>query len=130
LILDKGVIREAWYTKNPETGGGFNGTVGAAPIGGMWQNIADSGDTPGFNSDGEYFITSGEKNRDNKSWWDVYGTYEYNVARKELTLRHNGIDGQTSSEIYTVEFTTADQVMKLTEADGVTITTFNKRDSL
>jgi hypothetical protein len=59
----------------------------------------------------------------------VYGSYEYNSARKELTLRHNGIDGQTSSDIYTVEFTTANQVMELTEKDG-TKTTFNKRDNL
>jgi hypothetical protein len=46
-----------------------------------------------------------------------------------IPVRHNGIDGQTASIIYTVEFTTADQVLKLTERDG-TITTFNKRDNL
>jgi hypothetical protein len=131
LIFEKGKAGTAWYTKNPETGGGFNGELASAPLGGMWQNVDDDDDTLGFNRDGEYFVTDVQKNREGKYWWSVIGTYEYKTVgdKKELTLRHNGIDGQLNAVIYTVEFATADQVLKLTETDG-TITTFNKRDSL
>jgi uncharacterized repeat protein (TIGR02543 family) len=134
LILEKGNDKEAWYTKNPETGGGFNGAPGPAPIGGMWQNIApgEEGDTMGFNKDGEYFVTDVQKNRDGRYWWSVVGTYEYNTDRKELTLWHNGMGEDFRRTIFTVEFTTANQVMKLTEQgerEGE-ISTFNKRDNL
>jgi uncharacterized repeat protein (TIGR02543 family) len=131
LIFEKGKAGATWYTKNPETGGGFNGDPASAPLGGMWQNINDADDTLGFNKDGEYFITDVQQNRDGKHWWSVIGTYEYKTVgdKKELTLRHNGIDGQLNAVIYTVEFATADQVLKLTETDGA-ITTFNKRDNL
>jgi hypothetical protein len=46
--------------------------------------------------------------------FNVAGTYEYRTVsgKKELTLRHNG---QTNPVIYTIKFTTADQVLKLTE---------------
>jgi hypothetical protein len=127
LTLNKDETDPGWYTKNPETGGGFNGDAGVAPIGGMWQS--DSGSTLGFNNAGEFFRPNGTKSRDNKVWWDVHGTYDYNSTRKELTLRRNGIvNGQILPEIYTaVTFKTADQVMDLTDSNG-TIITFNKRD--
>ncbi|MHB9292155.1 hypothetical protein Holit_01244 [Hollandina sp. SP2] len=128
LYLNKGQTGQKRYTKNPETGGGFNGALGPAPLGGMWQNTAET-EIFGFNNDGEYFETS-IKNRDGKYWWDVYGTYEYNAARNELILRSYGYAGETSgSTIYTVEFITANQVMNLTRPDGVTIR-YNKRDGL
>jgi uncharacterized repeat protein (TIGR02543 family) len=131
LILEKGKAGAGWYTKNPETGGGFNGDPGPAPLGGIWQNTAAGEEDDGisFNNDGEYFVTDTQKNRDGKFWWSVYGTYEYNATKKELILRHNGIGGDTDSKIYTVEFSSANQVMKFTESDG-TISTFNKRDDL
>jgi hypothetical protein len=134
LVLEKGKAGEAWLTKNPETGGGFNGGFGAAPLGGMWQNIIDPEDTLGFNDNGEYLLTDIQKNRDGRYWWSVVGTYEYNAARNELVLRHNGIwrdlELDYRSTIYHVEFTTANQVLKLTESDGITETIFNKRDNL
>jgi uncharacterized repeat protein (TIGR02543 family) len=109
LLLEKGKAGEAWLTKNSETGGGFNGDPAPAPLGGMWQNTdpAYPDDCLGFNNDDEYFLRDVQKNGEGKYWWSVVGSYEYDAGQKELILRHNGIDGQIKTSVYTVEFTAA-----------------------
>jgi hypothetical protein len=134
LILKEGKEEEEQYTKNPETGGGFNEEPASAPLGGMWQNVNDYDDVWRFNKDGEYFKTrvrynEVQKNRDEKYWWNVVGTYEYNGDKKQLTVWPNGIDDETASAvIYTIEFSSANRVLKLT-SKGIT-TTFNKQNDL
>jgi hypothetical protein len=130
LVFDKGRDGETWYTKNPETGGGFNGDLAQGALGGMWQNIVNDTDTFGFNNDGEFFITSGLKNRDGKFWWNVMGEYEYNSTRQVLNLYWNGSGDTIIPDNYTVKFTVGDTVMELTEEYDKSITIFNKRDSL
>ncbi|MDR1248382.1 MAG: hypothetical protein LBK63_03670 [Treponema sp.] len=127
LVLNKNLANERMYTKNPKTGGGLNGGAGAAPLGGMWEDANGGG--YGFNSAGEFFRKNGATSSDNKVWWDVHGTYEYNAGRTELTLRNNGMNG-TATEIYTVGFETNNRVMNLTTGANPNPTRYNKRDDL
>jgi uncharacterized repeat protein (TIGR02543 family) len=120
MILDKEKTgATSWYTRNPETGGGFNGAEASAPLGGMWKKNSGTPsitgiDLMGFNNDGEYF-SAAIKSGDGKYWWDVRGTYEY--KNSELTLRPNGLGGTTTdSAIYKTEFTVADQKLTLTKS--------------
>jgi uncharacterized repeat protein (TIGR02543 family) len=133
LIFNKGLAGEMWLTKNPETGGGFNGEPAPAPLGGMWQDTTNPNTCLGFNKDGECFLSDmQQRNRDGKFWWNVVASYEYDAARNELALYYNdGIDPYVgTSNIYQVEFTLQNQVMKLTELnEGITLT-LNKRDNI
>jgi uncharacterized repeat protein (TIGR02543 family) len=127
LIFEQGeAASKDYYTRNPETGGGFSGEPAPAPLGGIWQNDIDENDILGFNKDGEYFITATQKNRDGRYWWHVVGTYEY--KGDELTLRYNGIDGKSGSDIYTVEFFTNNQILERTGREGKS--TFKKDNTL
>jgi hypothetical protein len=102
------------YTKNPETGGGFNGSPGVAPLGGMWKEPtgAIGGATAiAFNSDLETFVDTGRRNKDNKVWWDVVGTYAYDAGQKEVLVR---LSGGGTMVLENVTFKTANQIMEVT----------------
>ena len=131
LILKSGGV-EKWYTKNPETGGGFNGSKSGNILVGMWENVDNSNDCLAFNGDAEWFQAwydydnnLVQKNRDGKIWWNVCGEYQYDSNRKELTLRDS--DGSNPA-IYTVEQPRTNQI-RLKEQDG-SETTFERRDNL
>jgi hypothetical protein len=125
---------DAQYTRNPETGGGFNGEPGPAPLGGMWQNIADSTDCFAFNKDGEFFWNDIEKNNDGKFWWHVMGAYEYDSRGDdpdEFILNYYATpDGRKAESIpYTVKFTLNNSRIEFTESDGK-VTTFDKKTNI
>jgi hypothetical protein len=131
LILTSGNI-EKWYTKNPETGGGFNGSQSGNILVGMWENVNNANDCLAFNGDAEWFQAwynhvnnLVQKNRAGKIWWNVCGEYQYNSSRGELTLRDS--DG-SNPIIYTVDQPRANQI-RLTEQDG-SQTIFERRDNL
>jgi hypothetical protein len=131
LVLTSGT-QTKWYTKNPETGGGFNGTRTGNVLVGMWENVNDANDCLAFNGDAEWFeawctedFSLIQRNRDGRIWWHVGGEYQYNSSRNELTLRdHDG----SNPRIYTVQQPRPNQII-LTERDG-TQTTFERRDNL
>lgn len=116
------------FTKNPEAGGGFNGTQSGNLLVGMWENIADDGDLLAFNGDMEYFWWTGPENRDGRIWWEAVGTYTYDSAAKELVLKKVYQDPNAIGRSYTVDSPITGQI-ELVELDG-TKTKFQKRDNL
>jgi uncharacterized repeat protein (TIGR02543 family) len=124
LILEKGKAGEARYTRNPETGGGFNGEPAAAPLGGIWQDNAATTSYLGFNNKGEYFSLNIQNN--NKFWWDVSGTYELNG--NELIFRRYTGTGTTqeSADYNDISFGTGNMTFTLRK-EGIAQSVFHKR---
>jgi hypothetical protein len=109
------------YTKNPETGGGVNGS-NTGTFAGIWKDVANADVPMGFNGDGEYFEPLPQKSRDNKTWWFVVADYTYDSAHEELTIEHN------PPKTYKVTLEMAGRQVKLTYPSTGVETTFEKQD--
>jgi hypothetical protein len=107
------------YTKNPETGGGVNGSK-TGIFAGIWKDVKDSDVPMGFNGDGEYFEPLTQKSKDGKTWWYFIGEYDY--ASGELT-----INDAKKPRAYKVKFDLGGRLVDLTYSNG-DITTFEKQD--
>jgi hypothetical protein len=109
------------YTKNPETGGGVNGST-TGTFAGIWQDIAGADVPMGFNGDNEYFEPLPQKSKDGKTWWFVVADYAYDSVNFELTIEHTD-----EPLTYKVELVLGGRQVKLTYPTGA-VTTFEKRD--
>ena len=117
--------KESYLTKNPETGGGFNGGQSGNSFVGMWENTLDKTDCMAFNGDMEYFQPSGYVNGAGRIWWKAIGTYEYDTAKKQLILTQVYYDNDEN--IYATDQPFPNQITL--EENGKKLT-FQKRDNL
>jgi hypothetical protein len=132
--LDKSYLKFAtgeWFTKNPETGGGVNGSK-TGTFAGIWKDVgkydneADRDVPMGFNGDDEYFEPLPQQNKDGKTWWFVVGSYKYDSAHDELII-DDGKDPRT----YRVTLTIQGKQVELEYTSGANKgkkTTFQKQD--
>jgi hypothetical protein len=110
------------YTKNPETGGGVNGSK-TGTFAGTWQDVKGDDVPMGFNGDGEYFEPLPQKRKDGKAWWFVVADYMYDSVREELTIYHK------KANTYKVKLLLEGRQVELTYPDtDDPPTIFEKRD--
>jgi hypothetical protein len=109
------------YTKNPETGGGVNGST-TGTFAGIWKDVANVDVPMGFNGDGEYFEPLPQKSKDSKTWWFVVADYTYDAAHEELTIEHS------EPKTYKVKLEMGGRQVKLTYPSTGVETTFEKQD--
>jgi hypothetical protein len=121
LIFNDGSDEEEVYTKNPETGGGVNGSK-TGTFAGIWKDVKDSDVPMGFNGDGEYFEPLTQKSKDGKTWWFVVADYTHDSVSDELTIEHN------PPKTYKFKLEMGGRQLKLTYPSTGVETTFEKQD--